>query len=59
MVKRQKVTDEQGRRWITGVLDPDTYFADVDRQARRTAERTVAARLSRAAHSWRPSFGAR
>ncbi len=47
MVKREKVTDERGRRWVTGVLDSDTWFASVEREARRAAQRSLADRLAR------------
>ncbi len=47
MVKREKVTDAQGRDWVSGALDPTIYFAEVRRDARAEARRVVAARLAR------------
>ena len=46
---REKVTDVQGRRWVSGDLDTDAYFADVERRARAEAARSVARRLATAA----------
>lgn len=46
MVKREKVTDERGRRWVAGTLDADTWFSSVEREARRSAEHFLAARLA-------------
>lgn len=51
MVKRQKVVDDRGRRWVSGSLDSDEYFTEARRQARAQARRTVAARLAAAARS--------
>lgn len=51
MVKRQKVVDDRGRRWVSGSLDSDEYFAQARREARDQARRTVAARLAAAARS--------
>lgn len=48
MVKREKVTDPEGRRWISGLLDSRTYFEQVRRTEQERARRTVAARLDRA-----------
>lgn len=42
---RERVADARGRRWISGSLDPDTYFAEVRRTARAQAREIVAARL--------------
>ena len=47
VVKREKVAAEQGREWVDGRLDPDTYFAEVQRTARDQARRTIATRLAR------------
>jgi hypothetical protein len=46
MVKRQKVVDDRGRRWVSGALDPEEYFAQARREARVRARRTVAMRLA-------------
>lgn len=46
MVKREKVTGAQGRRWVSGQVDSGTYFAEVRRVVRVQAQRTVAARLA-------------
>lgn len=45
---REKVADALGRRWVSGALDPDTYFAEVRRTAREQAREIVAARLREA-----------
>jgi hypothetical protein len=42
---REKVADARGRRWVSGALDPDTYFAEVRRTARQQAREIVAARM--------------
>lgn len=61
MVKREKVAAAQGREWVDGRLDPDTYFAEVQRTARDQARRTIAARIAglarfpRRAHSHTPA----
>ena len=49
MVKRQKVVDDRGRRWVSGALDSEEYFAQARREARAQARRTVASRLAAAA----------
>ena len=49
MVKRQKVVDDLGRRWVSGALDSEEYFEQARREARARAMRTVAARLAAAA----------
>jgi hypothetical protein len=49
MVKRQKVVDDRGRRWISGVLDSEEYFEEARREARAQARRAVATRLAAAA----------
>lgn len=59
MVKREKVIDDRGRRWVSGLLDPDTYFAEVRRTARERARRSVAARIARAADVPRQSLASR
>ena len=46
MVKREQVTDAQGRRWVSGDLDADTYFTEARERARATARQTVAQRLA-------------
>jgi hypothetical protein len=46
MVKREKVQDARGRKWVSGALDSDTYFAEVRRDARERARGEVAARLA-------------
>ncbi len=56
MVKREKVIDAQGRDWVSGALDPTTYFAGVRRDARAEARRIVAARLARGSKPARHSF---
>jgi hypothetical protein len=45
---REKVADARGRSWVSGSLDPDTYFAEVRRTARAQAREIVAARLREA-----------
>jgi hypothetical protein len=47
VVKRDKVVDERGRSWVTGLIRPDEYFAEAARSAREQARRTVQARLRR------------
>ena len=59
MVKREKVIDAEGRRWVSGLVDSDTYFAEVRRQARVQARRSVAARLARQLKPARPLAGSR
>lgn len=51
MVKRQKVADDRGRRWVNGTLDSEEYFEQARREARAQARRTVAARLAAAARA--------
>jgi hypothetical protein len=51
MVKRQKVVDDRGRRWVSGALDSEEYFAQARREARAQARRTVAYRLAAAART--------
>lgn len=48
VVKRERVTDASGRRWVSGELDPDAYFTQARERARRTARATLAARLTQA-----------
>ena len=43
MVRREKVFSLRGRRWVSGALPAEEYFA----QAREQARRTVADRLAR------------
>lgn len=45
MVKRDKVVDDRGRRWVSGALDSEEYFTQARAQAREAARRSVAARL--------------
>jgi hypothetical protein len=59
VVKREKVIDAEGRRWVTGLLDSDTYFAEVRRQAREQARVSVAARLARRLNPPRHSLAGR
>lgn len=56
VVKREKVIDAQGRDWVSGLLDPTIYFAEVRRDARAQAQRVVAARLARAVRPARHSL---
>jgi hypothetical protein len=51
MVKRQKVADDRGRRWVSGALDSEEYFEQARLEARAQARRTVAARLAAAARA--------
>jgi hypothetical protein len=51
MVKRQKVVDDRGRRWVSGALDSEEYFEQARREARAQARRTVASRLAAAART--------
>lgn len=46
MVKRDKVVDPRGRRWVSGKLDAEEYFEQARRAAREQARRAVAARLA-------------
>ena len=48
MVRREKVTNARGRRWMSGSLPTEEYFAEARTQARERARRSVAARLARA-----------
>lgn len=48
MVKREKVTDARGRRWVSGALASDEYFDEARRSAREQARRAVALRIARA-----------
>lgn len=59
MVKREKVADDRGRRWVSGSLDSDTYFAEVRRRAREQARRSVAARLTAASRPREQALAAR
>lgn len=51
MVKRDKVVDDRGRRWVSGALDSEEYFTQARAQAREAARRSVAARLLAAART--------
>ncbi len=51
MVQRDKVTDARGRKWVSGSLPADEYFAEARRTARERARQTVADRLARAAQT--------
>lgn len=46
MVKRDKVVDARGRRWVSGKLDAEEYFEQARRTALEQARRTVAVRLA-------------
>ncbi len=59
MVKREKVTDAQGRRWVSGSLSAEEYFAAARRSAHEQARRTVAARLAGAARPTRSAAAER
>lgn len=50
MVQRDKVADARGRRWVSGKLPADEYFAEARRTAREQARRSVAVRLARLSH---------
>ena len=54
MVRREKVTSSRGRRWISGALPAEEYFAEARLKAREQARRTVAARLTRADRPGKP-----
>lgn len=45
MVKRGKVVDERGRRWVSGELSSDDYWADARRESRERARQVVEQRL--------------
>lgn len=53
MVKRDKVVDPRGRRWVSGKLDAEEYFEQARRAAREQARRTIAVRLAAAGSSRR------
>lgn len=46
MVKRERVTDAQGRLWVQGDLDADTYFTQARERAREMARQSIARRMS-------------
>ena len=45
MVKREQVSTERGRRWVTGRLASEEYFRGVRKLAREQAEQDVLARI--------------
>ena len=45
MVKREQVSTERGRRWVTGGLPSEEYFRGVRKIAREQAEQAVLARI--------------
>ena len=47
MVRREKVISLRGRRWVSGALPAEEYFAQAREQAREQARRTVADRVAR------------
>ena len=47
MVQREQVTEERGRRWISGAMTSDEYFRDARRKAHEQARKTLAERLNR------------
>ncbi|HEV7755003.1 MAG TPA: hypothetical protein VGO94_04005 [Mycobacteriales bacterium] len=49
MIRRERVAEELGRRWLLGELPAVDYFRTVRREAREQAERIVTGRLRRAA----------
>ena len=46
MVKRDKVVDPRGRRWVSGKLDAEEYFEHARRSARAQARRAVDLRIA-------------
>jgi len=55
VVQREKVTSVRGRRWVSGSLPTEEYFAQARTEARARAQRSVAARLARADRPDRPA----
>lgn len=53
-VQRERVTSLRGRRWVSGTLPAEEYFAEARVKAREQARRTVAARLARADRPAKP-----
>jgi hypothetical protein len=49
MIRRERVAEERGRRWLHGELPAVEYFRTVRREARAQAEMIVVGRLRRAA----------
>ena len=48
MVKREQVSTERGRRWVSGRLPSEEYFRGARRFAREQAEQVVLARIEQA-----------
>jgi hypothetical protein len=48
MIRRERVAEELGRRWLHGELPAVEYFRMVRREAREQAETIVVGRLRRA-----------
>jgi hypothetical protein len=55
MIKRERVAEELGRRWLQGDLSAGDYFRIVRREAREQAEEIVDGRLRRSAPAWLPT----
>ncbi|RKS68027.1 hypothetical protein CLV35_3934 [Motilibacter peucedani] len=55
VVRREQVTDDQGRRWVEGELDADTYFRQARTRARQMARQSVAKRLDAPGLRLRPA----
>ena len=54
MVKREQVSTERGRRWVSGRLPTEEYFRGARAIAREQAEQVVHARIEAARRpSWR------
>jgi hypothetical protein len=52
MIKRERVAEERGRRWLRGDLPAVDYFRVARREAREQAQEIVVGRLRRAAPAW-------
>jgi hypothetical protein len=48
MVKREQVSTERGRRWVSGRLPSEEYFRGARKIAREQAEQDVLARIEQA-----------
>jgi hypothetical protein len=48
MVKREQVSTERGRRWVSGRLSSEEYFRGARKSAREQAEQVVLARIEQA-----------
>jgi hypothetical protein len=57
-MQREKVASQRGRRWVSGTLPAEEYFAEARVKAREQARREVAARLARSERSTKPVNGA-